>query len=58
MTVGEMIETEDAAKLATEMGMQLGQGWLFGRPAPKPVSRPRASAPLPVRRKGVTETWG
>jgi diguanylate cyclase (GGDEF)-like protein/PAS domain S-box-containing protein len=33
-TVAEGIETEDQARLLTELGCQLGQGWHFGRPAP------------------------
>ena len=33
-TIAEGIETEDQARLLTELGCQLGQGWHFGRPAP------------------------
>ncbi len=55
-TVGEMIETEESARLAAEMGIGLGQGWLFGKPVPRPAPLARPQ-PLPVRRKGVTETW-
>src|SRR5205085_4848129 len=28
VTVGEMIETEESARLAGDMGIELGQGWL------------------------------
>ncbi|GBQ97838.1 putative diguanylate cyclase [Acetobacter nitrogenifigens DSM 23921 = NBRC 105050] len=31
-TVAEMIETEMEAALARELGIECGQGWLFGRP--------------------------
>jgi EAL domain-containing protein (putative c-di-GMP-specific phosphodiesterase class I) len=30
--VGEMIETEEQAKLMSELQVEYGQGWLFGRP--------------------------
>jgi EAL domain-containing protein (putative c-di-GMP-specific phosphodiesterase class I) len=32
--VGEGIETEQNARVLTWLGCELGQGWLFGRPAP------------------------
>jgi EAL domain-containing protein (putative c-di-GMP-specific phosphodiesterase class I) len=31
-TIAEMIETEETAALMAELGVDLGQGWLFGRP--------------------------
>jgi len=34
-TVGEMIETEEQAKALLDMGIDLGQGWLFGKPQPQ-----------------------
>ena len=34
LLLAEGIETEEHATLATAMGAQFGQGWLFGRPAP------------------------
>ncbi len=30
--VAEMIETEDEARLMTSLGIEFGQGWLFGKP--------------------------
>ncbi len=35
-TVAEMVETESQARLLQELGAELGQGWLFGRPAALP----------------------
>ncbi|MFZ4409731.1 MAG: EAL domain-containing protein [Paracraurococcus sp.] len=34
--VAERIETEDEAALMRELGVEYGQGWLFGRPGPLP----------------------
>lgn len=50
-TVAEMIETEDTAQRVAGLGVRLGQGWLFGRPGPRP-------AMPPARRKGAKESWG
>ena len=37
--VAEMIETEEEAALMRELGVQFGQGWLFGRPGTLPGAR-------------------
>ena len=55
-TVAEMIETEETAKLVAELGVVLGQGWLFGKPVTKPVKL-EPPAPILARRKGESETW-
>lgn len=50
--IGEMIEDEAAASLAASLGIDYGQGWLFGKPIekfPKPVSV--------LRRNGEIESW-
>jgi len=57
-TVAEMIETEDAAKAVAALGVELGQGWLFGKPVAKPEGMERAPAPVAARRRGEVESWG
>ncbi|WP_068878413.1 MULTISPECIES: EAL domain-containing protein [unclassified Phenylobacterium] len=52
-TVAEMIETEDTAQRVAGLGVRLGQGWLFGRPGPRPAPPPTQTA----RRRGANETW-
>jgi EAL domain-containing protein (putative c-di-GMP-specific phosphodiesterase class I) len=36
-TIGEMIETEETARYLLEVGVDYGQGYLFGRPSPRPM---------------------
>lgn len=57
-TVAEMIETEEAAKAVAEIGVELGQGWLFGKPVAKPEGMQRPPAPVAARRRGEVESWG
>jgi EAL domain-containing protein (putative c-di-GMP-specific phosphodiesterase class I) len=55
-TVAERIETEAEAEALCEIGVELGQGWLFGRPGPLPPG-PGPNAVAPASRavfKGVT----
>ena len=40
-TIAEMVETEAEAALMIALGVQYGQGWLFGRPAPIAAAAPR-----------------
>jgi len=35
LTVAEMVEHEDEHKILQDLGVTLGQGWLYGRPAPQ-----------------------
>lgn len=55
-TVAEMVETEAQSAAVRALGVDFGQGWLFGRPAPTPVvqSSPAAS----TRRVGEVVGWG
>lgn len=54
-TVAEMVETESQSETMKALGVDYGQGWLFGRPTETPViAAPAASA----RRKGEVVGWG
>lgn len=44
-TVAEMVETEEQAALLADLGVEYGQGWLFGRPGRLPEAQV-AAAPL------------
>lgn len=52
--VAERIETEEAARMMQELGVHLGQGWLFGKPAPLP----KPVAVVSSRRQRAQESWG
>lgn len=57
-TIAEMIETESTADALRAMGVDYGQGWLYGKAAAEPVtSLPERSAPA-ARRVGVVQGWG
>ncbi len=55
-TIAEMIETQEHVAQLRSMGVELGQGYLFGRPAPEPALPARVTRI--GRRRGVTESWG
>jgi EAL domain-containing protein (putative c-di-GMP-specific phosphodiesterase class I) len=58
-TVAEMIEREEELTHIKGLGIDCGQGWLFGRAEPEPCAPQRLSAVRPaVRRVGEQETWG
>jgi EAL domain-containing protein (putative c-di-GMP-specific phosphodiesterase class I) len=54
-TIAEMVETQEHAVQLRGMGVEFGQGFLFGRPAPAPAL-PRDIRRV-MRRGGVNETW-
>jgi EAL domain-containing protein (putative c-di-GMP-specific phosphodiesterase class I) len=54
-TVAEMVEKEDQHRILLDLGVDLGQGWLYGRPAAE------IPPPAPARfgkRIGAKEAWG
>lgn len=57
-TVAEMIEREDQHKCLLQLGVDLGQGWLYGRPAAEIPSPSIAGAVRLGKRMGVKEQWG
>jgi EAL domain-containing protein (putative c-di-GMP-specific phosphodiesterase class I) len=46
--LAEAVESLDDAATARALGVRLGQGWLYGRPAPGRCGRPHAPADLPI----------
>jgi EAL domain-containing protein (putative c-di-GMP-specific phosphodiesterase class I) len=62
-TVAEMVETEQTADVLRTIGVDFGQGFLFGKPTPEPkpgvVRRGSAPPPVSARRTGTVDTgWG
>lgn len=56
-TVAERVETGEVAELMQKLGVQMGQGWFFGKPEPQPrLERPAVAAT--GRRRGAVESWG
>ncbi len=56
--VAERVETEREAEELVALGVDFGQGWLFGRPGPLPLHA-SATPPRAVRRRqGEREVWG
>jgi EAL domain-containing protein (putative c-di-GMP-specific phosphodiesterase class I)/PAS domain-containing protein len=49
LTVAEMVEHEDEHRILHDLGVTLGQGWLYGRPSPQIASGD--NAPVRVPRK-------
>lgn len=57
-TVAEMIEKEDQHKCLLDLGVDLGQGWLYGKPAAEIPPPSIAGAVRLGKRMGVREQWG
>lgn len=56
-TVAEMVEKEDQHKCLLELGVDLGQGWLYGRPAAEiPVFN--GNGARHGKRQGAKDQWG
>lgn len=58
-TIAEMVETDGVARLSLDLGVELGQGWVFSKPLDKPKWKPPSAPPKPARtRAGAREVWG
>jgi EAL domain-containing protein (putative c-di-GMP-specific phosphodiesterase class I) len=55
-TIAEMIETQSVADILLNLGVDHGQGWLFGKAEPEPRTTVRVQEP--VRRVGEIAGWG
>jgi EAL domain-containing protein (putative c-di-GMP-specific phosphodiesterase class I) len=55
-TIAEMIETRPVADTLRDLGVNFGQGWLFGKAEIEP--RTHLQAVEPGRRRGAVEAWG
>ena len=56
-TVAEMVETAEVEEAIVAAGVDLAQGWRYGRPAETP-EEPMRSAPVVARRRtGTTDDW-
>ncbi len=58
VTVAEMVETSAVEDLLKSFGVDFAQGYLYGKPALKPLPVLPRGAPRSARRMGVVETWG
>jgi len=47
LTVAEMVEREEQHKILQDLGVTLGQGWLYGRPSPEIPPAERATVRVP-----------
>jgi EAL domain-containing protein (putative c-di-GMP-specific phosphodiesterase class I) len=47
LTVAEMVEREEQHKILQELGVTLGQGWLYGRPSPEIPPAGRVTVRVP-----------
>lgn len=60
-TIAEMIETREASDICRDLGVTMGQGYLFAKPLPKPrwaPPPPAKVASLRGRRNGKYDEWG
>jgi EAL domain-containing protein (putative c-di-GMP-specific phosphodiesterase class I) len=56
VTIAEMVEREEEFATVAALGVDCGQGWLFGRPEPEPREPARRTATR-ARRVGEREMW-
>lgn len=57
-TVAEMVETAEVEAAIREAGVDMAQGWYYGRPADAPGQPIKHTPPQNARRAGVKESWG
>ena len=57
-TIAEMIETQGAADILRDVGVDQGQGWLFGKAEAEPRTHLAANEPVAARRMGAVAGWG
>lgn len=61
-TVAEMVEKEDQHKCLADLGVDMGQGWLYGRPSSATegaiAKPPPIKAARPARRQEARDLWG
>lgn len=56
-TIAEMVEARDTADMVRDLGVELGQGWYYAKPLPKPQWRTAAGLPR-AKRLGTVTGWG
>ena len=57
-TIAEMIETTKQADAVRALGVDMGQGYLFGRPSAEPAMPAPVTATPVRRRQGEVTGWG
>jgi EAL domain-containing protein (putative c-di-GMP-specific phosphodiesterase class I) len=56
-TVAEMVETKEVEAAVREAGVDMAQGWYYGRPSETPAPPIKHAAPTNGRRTGTSDDW-